>query len=130
VLRPNLRDTVSLNGVRHVAAILLRETETEKASGRFLTIHTDMFGRGETVPATTDVRTVITEHVRVRLREVAAQMEALPPKDREADFPDETVQTLTSRLHLSAGTPSLTRHRPAIALTNRAPQDGLGDISV
>jgi hypothetical protein len=57
-------ESIALNGVKHVTAALLRETETAQASERVLTIHTQMFASPrDIVPELTDVRTIIVDHI-------------------------------------------------------------------
>jgi hypothetical protein len=57
-------ETIASNGVKHVTDALLREAQTDKAIERVLTIHTQMFAsRRDTIPASTDVRTIIVDHV-------------------------------------------------------------------
>lgn len=57
-------ESVASNGVKHVTDALLREAQTDQAIERILTTHTQMFAsRRDTIPASTDVRTIIVRHV-------------------------------------------------------------------
>ncbi len=57
-------ESVASNGVRHVIDILLREAQSEKATEKVLTMHTQMFAsQRDTIPASTDLRTIIVDNL-------------------------------------------------------------------
>jgi hypothetical protein len=57
-------ESIGSNGVKHITNILLCANHTERARQSIFTVHTQMFASlGDTIPALTDLRTFMLDHV-------------------------------------------------------------------
>jgi hypothetical protein len=87
-------ESVGSNGVKHITNILLSASYTQRARQSILTVHTQMFASmRDTIPALTDVRTTIVEHIEVtpKLHEFFT---TVVDKDGVHRFPVERAEIL------------------------------------
>jgi|HubBroStandDraft_6_1064221.scaffolds.fasta_scaffold1167114_2 hypothetical protein len=87
-------ESVGSNGVKHITNILLSSSHTQRARQSILTVHTQMFASlRDTIPALTDVRTIMLEHIEVtpKLHEFFT---TVVDKDGVHRFPVERAEIL------------------------------------
>jgi hypothetical protein len=88
-------ESVGSNSVKHITNVLLCVRCTEKARQSILTVHTQMFSSlRDTLPALTDVRTIVLDHVEVTPK-VHEFLTTVVDKDGVHRFPVERAEILS-----------------------------------
>jgi len=87
-------ESVGTNCVKHITNILCSATRTERVRQSILTVHTQVFSSlRDTLPALTDVRTIVLDHVEVTAR-VHEFLTTVVDKDGVHRFPVERAEIL------------------------------------
>jgi hypothetical protein len=87
-------ESVGSNSVKHITNILCSAIRTDRARQSILTVHTQMFSSlRDTLPALTDVRTIVLDHVEVtpKMHEFST---TVVDKDGVHRFPVERAEIL------------------------------------